>query len=144
MRGYSYRKIKLSRRRNEQYLRGRLLIYGGKIMKITIAGKEQELNFGVRFVRELDKVAGMEAGGMSLGMGLTKSLPALNAYDPAVLSDVIYSATFRNSPRVSRNDVDDYLDGLTSVKEFEKLFDDVSKEVKKANVLKVALKNMQA
>ena len=113
-------------------------------MKITIAGKEQELNFGVRFVRELDKVAGMEAGGMSLGMGLTKSLPALSAYDPAVLSDVIYSATFRNSPRVSRNDVDDYLDGLTSVKEFEKLFDNVSKEVKKANVLKVALKNMQA
>ena len=113
-------------------------------MKITINGKEQELNFGVRFVRELDKVAGMEAGGMSLGMGLTKSLPALNAYDPAVLSDVIYSATFRNSPRVGRNDVDDYLDGLTSVKEFEKLFDDVSKEVKKANVLKVALKNMQA
>lgn len=80
-------------------------------MKITINGKEQELNFGVRFVRELDKVAGMEAGGMSLGMGLTKSLPALNAYDPAVLSDVIYSATFRNSPRVGRNDVDDYLDG---------------------------------
>lgn len=113
-------------------------------MKITIAGKEQELNFGIGFVREINKVAGMEAKGMSLGMGLTKSLPALNAYDPAVLSDVIYSATFRNSPRVSRNDVDDYLDGITSVKEFEKLFDDVSKEVKKANAIKVALKNMKA
>lgn len=111
---------------------------------LTINGKEQELNFGVRFVRELDKVAGISANNVSFGFGLTKTLPAIKAYDPAVLSDLIYSATFKNSPRVSRDEVDDYIDSTGSVKELEKLFDDVTAEINKANAIKVALKNMKA
>lgn len=111
---------------------------------LTINGKEQELNFGVRFVRELDKVAGISANNVSFGFGLTKTLPAIKAYDPAVLSDLIYSATFKNSPRVSRDEVDDYIDSVTDIEELEKLFDDVAAEVNKATAIKAALKNMKA
>ena len=53
-------------------------------MEIKLNDKTVQLNFGVRFVRELDKVAGMSVNGQSFGFGLTKSLPALQAYDPAV------------------------------------------------------------
>ena len=66
-------------------------------MEIKINGKTQELNFGVKFVRLLDKkmpivmnVKGM--GEQPFGMALTRVVPALKTFDTAVLSDVIYLA----------------------------------------------------
>ncbi|MCT3059039.1 hypothetical protein EFN72_07160 [Leuconostoc citreum] len=112
-------------------------------MQVKINNKEVELKFGVKFVRELDKVAGLDVNGASFGMGLTKSIPALNTADPAVLSDVIYSAASTNKAfRPSQDDVDNFIDNYDG--DLEKLFDDVIKEMSAANAIKVALKNAQA
>ncbi|MCT3053602.1 tail assembly chaperone [Leuconostoc mesenteroides] len=112
-------------------------------MQVKINNKEVELKFGVKFVRELDKVAGLDVNGASFGMGLTKSIPALNTADPAVLADVIYSAASTNKAfRPSQDDVDDFIDDYDG--DLEKLFDDVTKEMSAANAIKVALKNVQA
>lgn len=112
-------------------------------MQVKINNKEVELKFGVKFVRELDKVAGLDVNGASFGMGLTKSLPALNTADPAVLADVIYSAASTNKAfRPSQDDVDNFIDDYDG--DLEKLFDDVIKEMSAANAIKVALKNAQA
>lgn len=112
-------------------------------MELEINNKKQTLYFGVGFVRELDEVAGLKRSGVSFGMGMSISLPGLDAFDPAVLSDVIYSATVTNSPRVGRAEVDAYIDTL-DVKALEKLFSDIQKGVNEANALKVALKNTKA
>ncbi|WP_333603536.1 tail assembly chaperone [Lactobacillus acetotolerans] len=111
-----------------------------------INGKDVELNFGVRFVRELDKVAGVDVEGVPFGFGLTKSIPALQSYDPATLSDVIYSAAFKSAKRPSLDEVDDFIDSIGNVTDLKKLFSDVSSELKKANALKAALtvKNVKA
>ncbi|MFL2050662.1 tail assembly chaperone [Leuconostoc mesenteroides] len=112
-------------------------------MQVKINNKEVELKFGVKFVRELDKVAGLDVNGASFGMGLTKSVPALNTADPAVLADVIYSAASTNKAfRPSQDDVDNFIDDYDG--DLEKLFDDVTKEMSSANAIKVALKNAQA
>lgn len=112
-------------------------------MQVKINNKEVELKFGVKFVRELDKVAGLDVNGASFGMGLTKSIPALNTADPAVLADVIYSAASTNKAfRPSQDDVDTFIDDYDG--DLEKLFDDVTKEMSAANAIKVALKNAQA
>lgn len=112
-------------------------------MQVKINNKEVELKFGVKFVRELDKVAGLDVNGASFGMGLTKSIPALNTADPAVLADVIYSASSTNKAfRPSQDDVDNFIDDYDG--DLEKLFDDVTKEMSAANAIKVALKNAQA
>ncbi|WP_273750497.1 tail assembly chaperone [Leuconostoc mesenteroides] len=112
-------------------------------MQVKINNKEVELKFGVKFVRELDKVAGLDVNGASFGMGLTKSVPALNTADPAVLADVIYSASSTNKAfRPSQDDVDNFIDDYDG--DLEKLFDDVTKEMSAANAIKVALKNAQA
>lgn len=112
-------------------------------MQVKINNKEVELKFGVKFVRELDKVAGLDVNGASFGMGLTKSIPALNTADPAVLADVIYSAASTNKAfRPSQDDVDNFIDDYDG--DLEKLFDDVTKEMSAANTIKVALKNAQA
>lgn len=111
-------------------------------MKITVGNEEQELNFGVGFVRELDTVAGMKKDGMTLGYGTIRSLPALQAYDSAVLSDVLYSAAVDNSPRSGKKDFDKYIESLTMSK-LEKLFADVQKEIKASVPVQVSLKNIQ-
>jgi hypothetical protein len=122
---------------------GAALLKGINIMQIKINGKNVELKFGVKFVRELDKVAGLDLNGASFGMGLTKSIPSLNAADPAVLADVIYSAASTNKAfRPSQDDVDDFIDNYED--DLEKLFDDVIKEMSQANAIKVALKNAKA
>ncbi|EEX24795.1 tail assembly chaperone [Limosilactobacillus fermentum] len=109
-------------------------------MEIKINGKNVELNFGVAFVRELDKVAGMKVNGQSFGFGLTKSLPALQAYDPAVLADVLYCAAWDNKPRPTQKAIDEFID---TDSDLEKVFDEVNKAIAESNAVKVAAKNMK-
>ena len=108
-------------------------------MEITIEGKKYQLNFGVGFVRDLDEKYGMSnQAGFSLGMALTKALPALNAYDPAVLSEVIQCAA---EPSVSLAKVDGLIDAPET--DIEKLFTDVLKELSEANAVKLAAKKFR-
>lgn len=109
-------------------------------MQLKINDKDVELNFGVRFVRELDKVAGMTVNGQSFGFGLTKSLPALRAYDPAVLSDVLYCAAWDNKSRPTQKAIDEFIDNCADL---EKVFDEVNKNIAESNAVKVAAKNMK-
>lgn len=109
-------------------------------MQLKINDKNVNLNFGVRFVRELDKVAGMTVNGQSFGFGLTKSLPALQAYDPAVLSDVLYCAAWDNKVRPTQKAIDEFIDNDADL---EKVFDEVHAAIAKSNAVKVAAKNMK-
>ena len=116
-------------------------------MEIKINGKTQELNFGVKFVRLLDKkmpivmnVKGM--GEQPFGMALTRVVPALKTFDTAVLSDVIYLALWGSKPRPSQEDVDAFIDGDKT--DIEKLFSDVIDAMSKSNSVKLATKNLKA
>lgn len=115
-------------------------------MIITIGKKDYTLNFGVRFVRELDKKKGMEVTvkglKQNLGFGLARMVPALKTYDAAALSDVIYCAAWDNKKRPSEDEIDAYLDNPDT--DIEKLFDDVLSEMLTANAVKVATKNLKA
>lgn len=113
-------------------------------MQITIGKDTYDLNFGVRFVRELDKVAGMKINvqgvTQAFGMGLTVCLPSLQQYDPATLSDVLYCATWDNKKRPTRKMIDDYIDDDNT--DIIKLFDGVLNEMNKANAVKAATSKM--
>lgn len=110
-------------------------------MQLTINGKEYELNFGVRFVREMDKNLGAVMHGINFGMGVAKALAGLNAYDAAVLADTIYSATVASKKRPSANEVDDFID---SNSDLDSLFKQVKDEMNSANAVKAIAKNMKA
>lgn len=116
-------------------------------MTITINGKEVELNFGVRFVRELDKhmpikmkVKGM--GEQSFGMALSRVVPALKTFDTAMLADVIYYATWANKSRPTQEEIDNFIDDPST--DIEKLFDDVTTAMNESNSVKLATKNLKA
>ena len=115
-------------------------------MHITINKKDVDLNFGVRFVRELDKIAGMSVNVQGIkqnfGFALPKVIPGLQGYDPAILSTVLYAAAYDNDHRPSQREIDDFIDDPHT--DIEKLFDEVLPEMKKANAVKVAVKNLKA
>lgn len=116
-------------------------------MQLTINGKKCDLNFGVKFVRTLDQHNGLSAKlqgqQVSLGYGVLKVLPALQAYNPAALSAVLYAASWDNKPRPSQDDCDSYLETL-SEKQLEDLFEKINKAINDSTVLKLTVKNMTA
>ncbi|WP_314737070.1 tail assembly chaperone [Limosilactobacillus urinaemulieris] len=112
-------------------------------MQIKIGKKDINLNFGVRFVRELDKLKGMEVEVQGIkqkfGMGLTVVLPSLRQFDPATLSDVLYCASWDNKSRPTQKAIDDFIDNDADL---DKLFDEVLDELQKANAVKGTIARM--
>ena len=91
-------------------------------MKLTIAGKERELKFGIGFVRKLDEIYYMDQSGIKFGAGLNLAIPQLSLESPTVLANVIRAAVKGN---VSQQQVDEALedyadehDGLDGLFEF--------------------------
>lgn len=113
-------------------------------MKIKIKGTEYELNFGIRFVRELDKVASVSNNGISLGMALMRTLPALRTCDPVALCNVIYAAAYDNKPRPTMEDVEAFIDKEVSVEDLEKYFDNILKQIDESTATKLVSKNLKA
>lgn len=107
-------------------------------MELTINDKKVELKFGVRFLHELDKIASVESSGIKFGMGLSRSILGLRAYDAAVLADVLYAASYG---KVGQATIDNYLDNC---EDLEKIFDDVIKEISESNAANLAVKKMKA
>lgn len=110
-------------------------------MELTINDKKYTANFGVHFVRELDKSAGLNVNGASFGMGLSKALIGLKSYDPSTLSDVLYFGMLSAGSHPTQKQLDEYLDTDADI---EKLFDQVTKELNESNSVKVAVKNLKA
>lgn len=110
-------------------------------MKLNINNREVNLYFGIRFVRELDKVAGMSANGVSMGMGLSKTLPALSEGDPVALENVLYAAAYDTEPRITIKDIDAFLDNPKT--DIYKLNNQVLSAVTESNVIKPTAKKLK-
>ena len=115
-------------------------------MQIKVNNKDVNLNFGVRFIRELDRKNGMtldiKGVEQNFGMALTKAVPALRSYDVAVLADLLYCAAWDNRERPSQSDIDAYLDDEKT--NIDKLIDDITKELKSSNAAQKKKKNLKA
>ena len=106
-------------------------------MELTINDKKEQLKYGVSILAELAEHA-VENSGIKFGMGLSRSILGLRAYDAAVLADVIYAASYG---KVGQTTIDNFLDGC---EDLEKVFDDVMKEISESNAANLAVKKMKA
>lgn len=109
-------------------------------MEITINRKKIQLQFGVRFLRELDKTDGMEIQGQQYGFAIQTALPKLEGYDPVTLANVIHAAAYKASPRPSFEAIDDYLD---TVEDLEGLFNEIRGLIESSNAIKLASKKLK-
>ena len=102
-------------------------------MQIEINGKEIDLNFGIRFIRELDEKYNLTVAGKKVGVGIEETIPRILMGNVVALEDVIYAATWTAKKRPTLSEMDDFIDG---VEDIEALFNEVIEELKKQNATK--------
>lgn len=110
-------------------------------MKIKIQDKSYSFKFGTKFVRELDKEMPVSNNGIEFGMGLSaKVIPELKSYNVNTLSKILLLANKTEPELITLDELDDYID---NVKDIEKLFNEVSKELSESNAGKLAMQNLE-
>ena len=109
-------------------------------MNIEINGKECELSFGLRFVREMDKKNFIEQGTVKFGTSLEYKIPFIVDRDPTVLAEVLYSAGVTAKKRPTQDEIDDYID---TVADIDALFMEVIDELKKGNATKLRMARLE-
>lgn len=110
-------------------------------MVITINGTDHEVNFGIGFLRELDKkYFTQNKTGVKFGMGAEVKIPMLLAKDVVTLSEILYTGTYADKKRPTQDKIDEYID---QAEDIEALFDEVISELKKHNATKLRMKEFQ-
>lgn len=112
------------------------------MMTLDINGKECELNFGIGFIRDLDKKYFVQSkSGMKFGNGLEIKTPLLLVGDVVTLAEFIHMGTARmDKRRPSMQEIDDFIDRAEDIDE---VFREVIDELKKSNACKRKFQDME-
>lgn len=104
------------------------------MFELTIKGTVYPFNLGIGFVREINKTVKVEMSGVKEDAGLTMAMTHL--YDGSVIAlvDILNFANKGREPRVSKQDLEDYIEDPDT--DIEKLFDDVIGFFTKSNATK--------
>ena len=79
-------------------------------MQLTINGTDYELNFGLRFCRELSKDKHQSNRGIDLRIGIENAVTNLYTGDVLILPDLVKAATSHYKKKPSDKDIEDFLD----------------------------------
>lgn len=111
-------------------------------MTLDINGKECELNFGIGFIRDLDKKYFVQSkSGMKFGNGLEIKIPLLLVGDVVTLAEFIHMGTARmDKRRPNLQEIDDFIDRAEDI---DAVFSEVINELKKSNACKRKLQEME-
>lgn len=111
-------------------------------MKFKIAGKEYELKFGMKFVRQLDILYKVDYQGLELGAGLSMAYMGLAQYSPSVISDIIKAAV-AHEENVKLKTIDEAVEEYAEENgDLGELFEDLKEEMGKSPVVKFTLNKM--
>lgn len=111
-------------------------------MILKIKGKEYELQFGLKFIRELDKAYTHKVDGMEFGLGVESAIPYLKMQNPTVLFELIKAATSHLKSKPSNNDIEDELLKRAEEGKLEELYDEFLKAMEESAFLKPKLKQI--
>lgn len=107
------------------------------MFELTINGQVYAFNFGMGFMREINKKIGVPVDGLpdvKKNMGLQYTVAGIIDGDIEALVDALDVANKGNSPRVTKALLDSYIDD--SETDIDKLFEDVLDFLKQANATK--------
>lgn len=108
-------------------------------MILVMNEKEYEVQFGIKFIRELDKKNFLEKEGAKFGAGLELKASALYSYDTVALAEVLYTGTCTEKKRPSVDEIDAYIENHENL---EGLFDEVISELKKGNATRLKMQKL--
>lgn len=107
------------------------------MFELTISGQVYAFNFGMGFMREINKKIGVPVDGLpdvKKNMGLQYTVAGIIDGDIEALVDALDVANKGNSPRVTKALLDSYIDDTET--DIDKLFEDVLDFLKHANATK--------
>lgn len=103
-------------------------------MELTINGQVYEFNFGMGFLREVNKKATVQVDGVKgaeKNLGLRMAVAGIVDGDVETLVDVLDLANKGRDPRATKTVLDSYIDDPDT--DIDKLFEDVMDFLKKTN-----------
>lgn len=113
-------------------------------MEFKIGHKNYELKFGIKCVRELDKVYKIDRDGLEFGMGVNLSFVQLETKSVTGLSNIIKAAISHINSAPNINKVDEALEVYADENDgLSKLFDEIKEAMGKSPVMKETLKDFQ-
>ena len=104
------------------------------MMELTINGQVYEFNFGMGFLREVNKKATVQVDGVKgaeKNLGLRMAVAGIVDGDVETLVDVLDLANKGRDPRATKTVLDSYIDDPDT--DIDKLFEDVMVFLKKTN-----------
>ena len=113
------------------------------MFELTIKGDVYQFNFGMGFLREINKKISAPVDGLkdvNKNIGLQYTVASVIDGDPEALVDVLEVANKGFSPRVSRNLLDSYIDDAET--DIDDLFKTVIDFLKNANATKKAVETI--
>ncbi|SCH61329.1 Phage protein [uncultured Ruminococcus sp.] len=113
------------------------------MFELTIKGEVYQFNFGMGFLREINKKISTPVDGLkdvNKNIGLQYIVASVIDGDPEALVDLLEVANKGFSPRVSRNLLDSYIDDAET--DIDDLFKTVIDFLKNANATKKAVETI--
>lgn len=110
------------------------------MMELTINGQVYEFNFGMRFLREINKTAKTSAGDAEKNIGFRYAAAGIIDRDPETLVEVLYTANAGQNPRVTRELLDSYIDDPET--DIDGLFEETMDFFGKTNATKTQTKKL--
>lgn len=107
------------------------------MFELTINGQVYAFNFGMGFMREVNKKIGVPVDGLpdvKKNVGLQYTVAGIIDGDIEALVEALEVANKGNSPRVTKPLLDSYIDDIET--DIDKLFEDVLDFLKRANATK--------
>lgn len=102
--------------------------------ELEIGGQIIQLNFGMGFLREIDRKQAVTEDGITANVGLKLAVGNLCDGNVETLVDVIYLANTGCDPRITRDGIDRLIESDST--DIDKVFDDVLGFLKTANTTK--------
>lgn len=109
-------------------------------MELTINGQVFKFNFGMGFLREINKTAKARSGNVDKNVGFRYAVAGIIDRDPETLVDVLYTANSGQDPRVTKEQLDSYIDNEDT--DIEALFGTVMDFFEKTNATKSLTKKV--
>lgn len=113
------------------------------MFELTIGGKVYEFNFGMGFMREINKKIGVPVDGLpdvKKNMGLQYTVAGIMDGDLEALVDALDVANKGRVPRLTKDILDNYIDDPET--DIDKLFAEVLDFLKKANATKKTVETL--
>ena len=115
------------------------------MLELTIKGTVYQFNFGMGFMRAINKLVGTPVDGLpdvKKNIGLQYYIAGVIDGDVEALVDVLDMANKNNEPRVTRDLLDFYIDDEET--DIDALFDTVLDFLEKTNATKKVVANLLA